>query len=173
MRGNKLTAWHVPPMWSQFERGEKIAVPYGAAVVREQRRLFSSTRATLAAIAEDVCQGLGETVGVKSTLVITHRAAMRLELPPATDTNTIARAIDMENVEAWCDERGIVHVGIDPWYSMKDVDQVVLSVTKVVHVLLGIHASDQDAARGQNFGQRLIASMAEILLLQKKFSQKK
>ncbi len=52
----------------------------------------------------------------------------------------------MENVEAWCDENRYVHAAIGPWYSTKDVDQVVLSITKVVHVKLGLHAMPKRAS---------------------------
>ena len=85
----------------------------------------------------------------------------------------IARAIDAENVEAWCDERGRVHVAISPWYSTKDVDQVVLSVTKVVHVLLGLHAADAtQTTEGAVFWRRWLSVAMEIAALQKQQSRR-
>lgn len=96
----------------------------------------------LAAVANDVRLGLQETVGIDAKWVEGERASVVISLPEGTDTHFIARAIDLENVEAWCDEHNQVHVAIGPWYSTKDVDQVVLSITKVVHVLLGLHATD-------------------------------
>ncbi|HEY2384342.1 MAG TPA: hypothetical protein VGK48_24465 [Terriglobia bacterium] len=106
-----------------------------------QRRLIAQTRKTLSTIAEDVRRGLLETVGIQSRLLESERTAIEIDLPPGADMELIARAIDLENVEAWLDKGSRVHVAIGPWYSTKDVDQVVLSVTKVVHVLLGLHAS--------------------------------
>ena len=117
MRGKKLTAWH--PSEGNPE---------------------PDARKTLAALAEDVRTGLLETVGIRSRLVEGEKASILLDLPFGTDTELIARAVDLENVEAWRDPHGKVHVAIGPDYSTKDVDQVVLSVTKVVHVLLGLHA---------------------------------
>lgn len=37
---------------------------------------------------------------------------MILELPEGADTELIARAIDAENIEAWCDEGEKVHVDL-------------------------------------------------------------
>lgn len=62
-------------------------------------------------------------------------------MPEGVDGALIAHAIDLENVEAWFDSAGRVRVAIGPWYTTKDVDQVVLAITKVTHVLLGLHAS--------------------------------
>ena len=91
---------------------------------------------------------------------------MMLILPDGVDTERIASAIDAENVESWCDESNRVHIAVDPWYSTKDVDQTVLSATKVIHVLLGLHANDAD--RSMSLGQKFKVSLAEILSLQKK-----
>lgn len=93
-------------------------------------------------------------------------------LPPGTDTELISRAIDLENVEAWLGEDGRVHVGIGPWYSTKDVDQMVLSITKVVHVMLGLHASDVQP-RPKGLRQRLLSAVAEVLAAQKRAAEKK
>ncbi len=174
MRGSKLMAWHVPLIMRNLQ-GEANAAPEGSNVPGAQRQLLAATRATLSAIGADVRAGLLETVGIESKLAEGERASIVLELPSGTDTESVARAIDMENVEAWCDEEGRVHVAISPWYSTKDVDQTVLSIIKVVHVLLGLHASDQQGARTQPKGlvQRFLASMLEIMLLQKRFGQEK
>jgi hypothetical protein len=95
----------------------------------------------LAAVANDVRLGLLETVGVPAQWHEAERASVVLTLPQDTDTHFIAHAIDLENVEAWCDDQARVHAAIGPWYTTKDVDQVVLSITKVTHVLLGLHAN--------------------------------
>ena len=109
-----------------------------------QTQLVQATQQALAAVANDVTKGLLETVGIVSKWgaedAENSKCSVVLELPDEADPEFIANAIDLENVEAWCDENKQVHVAIGPWYSTKDVDQVVLSVTKVMHVLLGMHA---------------------------------
>jgi len=142
--------------------------PHGSQVLKHQRRLREATRAVLTSIAADVRAGLSETVGIKATLVEGERAAIKLELPPQTDTDFIARAVDMENVEAWCDENGQVCVGISPWLTTKDVDQVVLSITKVIHVRLGLHASDRESDKPKPLTQRLLAAVGEVLSAQQR-----
>jgi len=122
--------------------------PVGSMVPWAQTQLFNATRQALAAIAQDIVNGLAETVGIRCAwgveLAAEERCSVVLELPPQADPVFIAHAIDLENVEAWCDENKQVRVGIGPWYSTKDVDQTVLAITKVVHVKLGLHASDKD-----------------------------
>ena len=103
-------------------------------------RLLEATRMALAAVASDVQKGLRETIGVHAEWIESDCAAVVLTLPQGADTHFLARAIPPENVEAWCVEEQRVRVAIGPWYTTKDVDQVVLAVTKVAHVLLGLHA---------------------------------
>ncbi len=155
-------AWPIPPLM----QGSLSASPKGSQVSARQQELFRATRAVLLAVASDVRQGLLETVGIESRLVESNRFAMEIELPPQTDASMIAQAIDQENVEAWC-ENGKVRVAIGPWYSTKDVDQVVLCVTKVVHVLLGLHAPPPK----QSFWQRLLSSVAEVASVQQQASR--
>ncbi len=126
---------------------------------------MKATQMTLDSIAEDVRGGLLETVGVDSEYSIDDgRCSMMLELPAESDTEMIASAIDMENIEAWADANGRVHLAINPWYSTKDVDQTVLSAVKVIHVLLGIHAGDD--AQPKTFKEKLLCSIAEIMKVQ-------
>lgn len=165
MRGTKLTAWRVPPVWKTLETGDPAA-PENSKVLARQNQLMKATRAAIDAVYADVREGLRETVGVNCRLVIGERCSVVLELPGDADTEQIARAIDMENIEAWRDEAGHVHVGISPWFSTKDVDQTVLSPVKVIHVLLGIHASD--TAEPKTFKQKILASVAEIMTIQEK-----
>ena len=143
MRGQKLMAWQLPPMMVSI-KNYSTEKPAGSIVPWAQTRLAQATQQALAAVAQDVVNGLQETVGLRSRwgaeAVEQARCSVILALPPEADPNYIANAIDLENVEAWCDENHQVHVAIGPWFSTKDVDQVVLSVTKVVHVLLGMHA---------------------------------
>ncbi len=87
------------------------------------RQLAATARKTLQAIAADVRAGLAETVGVGAMLNDGEQSSVIIELPVLPDAYSpeyIARAIDAENVEAWCDEQGGVHVAINPWYSTKD-----------------------------------------------------
>jgi hypothetical protein len=154
----------VPPVWKTLQAGE-FAVPENSKVLANQKRLLDVTQATLEAVFRDVRMGLLETVGVDCSLVVGDICSVRLDLAEGTDTKKVARAIDLENIEAWCDESGQVHIAINPWYSTKDVDQTVLSAVKVIHVLLGIHASD--AARPKTFKQKLLGSIAEIMQIQK------
>lgn len=166
MRGTKLLAWRVPPVWNAIQTGAASA-PKNSKVSAKQNQLIKATRAAIDAVFTDVRQGLLETVGVDSVLIIDeHRASIALILPEGTDTEKVAQATDLENVEAWCDETGRVRVGISPWLSTKDVDQTVLSPVKVIHVLLGIHASD--AAQPKTFKEKFLSSVAEIMSIQKK-----
>lgn len=145
--------------------GEATA-PENSKVLAKQRQLLTATQAALDAVFADVREGLLETVGVDCSIEIDERCSVVLDLPAGTDFEKIARAIDLENVEAWHDETGRVHVGIGPWFLTKDVDQTVLSPVKVIHVLLGIHASDAD--RPQTFKQKFLSAVTEIVNLQKK-----
>ena len=127
--------------------------------------MLRATSEVLDAIARDVRGGLLETVGVESSLSMDDgRCSMILHLPDGTDTKLVARAIDAENVEAWTDAEDKVHIAINPWYSTKDVDQTVLCAIKVIHVLLGIHASD--AAQPKSFKQKILSSIAEVMQIQ-------
>lgn len=138
----------------------------------KQKELQRATLEVLRSIAKDVSAGLFETVGVESEFAIDDgRCAMRLELPVGADAEYLARAIDAENVEAWTDANGKVCVGINPWYSTKDVDQTVLCTIKVIHVLLGIHATDNAPPPG--FAQKLLQSVAEIMQIQTGAPKKK
>ncbi len=162
-------AWRTPSVVANAQGGAS-AGPTGSRVPQAQRRLLAATRAALQAVATDVKAGLGETVGIGCDWVEEDRSSVVLALPPDTDTEEIARAVDLENIEAWRDERGRVHVGIGPWYSTKDVDQVVLSITKVVHVMLGLHASDPQP---KGLLQKILTSAADVLAVQKRVAEKK
>lgn len=122
----------------------------GSMVAWAQKRLLDATHTALAAIAADVRDGLAQTTGVGATWVDgEQRASVVLDLsekdlPPGVTLEIVARAIDLENIEAWCDTEGRVRVGINVWNSIKDTDQTVLAVTKVTHVLLGMHATDTE-----------------------------
>lgn len=136
-------AWQLPSMMAQV-KNYSTEKPVGSMVPWAQTQLVQATQQALAAVANDVANGIKETVGLSSKWgsesTENDRCSVIIELPDKADPELIAKAIDLENVEAWCDENQKVHVAIGPWYSTKDVDQVVLSVTKVVHVLLGMHA---------------------------------
>lgn len=165
MRGTKLLAWRVPPVWKLLQTGEAIAPPENSKVLANQKHLLRTTEAAIAAVFADVRTGLRETVGVECVLEIGERCSAVLDLSDGTDTAQIAQAIDLENVEAWLDGAGRVHVGLSPWFSTKDVDQTVLSAVKVIHVLLGIHASDKTPPK--NLKEKILSSVAEIMNLQK------
>ncbi len=171
MRGTKLTAWRIPPVWKNLQENS-LSVPENSSVPQNQKKLLAATREVLTAIAKDVRVGLLETVGVESSLSLDdERCSVILDLPAGTDTELVARAIDLENVEAWRDESGKVHVGINPWHSTKDVDQTVLCTIKVIHVLLGIHASD--AVQPKTFKQKLLSSVMEVMQIQKSAEKEK
>lgn len=129
-----------------------------------------ATEAALAAVFTDVQTGLRETVGVECALHFDDRCSAILHLPDESDAAKIARAIDLENVEAWQDETGAVHLALSPWLSTKDVDQTVLSAVKVIHVLLGIHASDNLAP--PTLKEKIFGAVAEIMNIQKKIEKR-
>jgi hypothetical protein len=171
VRGNKLQAWRMTPVMTSASGGT-LTSPEGSQVATMQIRLFKGMRGAMQAIAEDVRQGLRETVGINSRMVEGERCGVAIELPPGTDLELIARAIDLENVEAWLGDNGQVHVAIGPWYSTKDVDQVVLTATKVVHVLLGLHAvCPMPEKENLTLMQRVMNSAAEVLILLKPSEQ--
>lgn len=127
---------------------------------------MKATEAVLEEIAGDVRGGLLETVGVDCHLSMDDgRSSVILELPDAADTELISKAIDAENVESWRDSNDKVHVAINPWYSTKDVDQTVLCTIKIIHVMLGIHASDNEQPK--TLKQKLLSSIQEIMQIQK------
>ncbi|MBA2340120.1 MAG: hypothetical protein H0V88_06980, partial [Pyrinomonadaceae bacterium] len=99
-------AWHAPPL--PLDGQGDTAAPHNSNVLQRQKRLLKATRGVLAAIAKDVRAGLLETVGINSELAEGARASVVIELPPGTDIELIARAINSENVEAWRDEQGRV-----------------------------------------------------------------
>lgn len=165
-------AWRVPAVWKTLQT-DKLTAPENSKVLSKQKQLLKATEATLNAVYRDVREGLFETVGVDCMLVIDERCSAILNLPEGTDTELVARAIDLENVEAWRDAQGKVNVAVNPWHSTKDVDQTVLSAVKVIHVLLGIHASDASAGQPKTIKQKLLASVAEVLQIQKNAARKK
>lgn len=173
MRGTKLMAWRVPPVWTDLQTAEKTVQPHNSTVLIAQKRLLTATRKTLLAVAADVRAGLLETVGVESSLQETEKCSMMLALPDKAETAALARAIDAENVEAWCDAQGQVHIGISPWYSTKDVDQTVLSAIKVIHVLLGLHASDSENVQTRTFSQKLLKAVSDVMLIQQNAARRK
>ena len=147
-------AWRIPPAMANIKNlaHEK---PVGSMLPWAQSQMFNATQQALAAVAQDVTNGLAETVGIRCAWATELKAdeccSVVIELPTSADPEYIARAIDLENVEAWtrdnpAEGKRSVHVAIGPWYTTKDVDQVVLSITKVVHVLLGLHAPLKRAA---------------------------
>jgi len=166
-----LTAWRIPPVWKNLQDND-LVVPENSSVPQNQKKMLAATREVLTAIAKDVRGGLLETVGVESSFSMDDgRCSVVLELPAGADTELVARAIDLENVEAWRDDAGKVHIGINPWYSTKDVDQTVLCTIKVIHVLLGIHATD--TPQPKTFKQKLLSSVADIMAAQKGVAKRK
>jgi len=152
-------------MWKQVQ-GKALSVPENSTVPQKQEQLMRAMLAVLESIAKDVRGGLLETVGIESYFSMNEGCcSMVLELPENTNTELVARAIDAENIEAWRDTLNKVHIVINPWYSTKDIDQTVLSAIKVIHVLLGIHASDTEQPK--SFKQKLLKSIHEVLQIQK------
>jgi len=167
VRGTKLQAWHLPPI-----REKNFSTPEGSVVPQKQEAMFSAIREVLTAIAADVREGLLETVGVESEFSAEDgRCSMILKLPPQADSEMIAQAIALENADAWCDDKKRVHLGINPWFSTKDIDQTVLCAIKVIHVLLGLHAVCE--IKPKTFGQKILASLIDVLKAQKEASANK
>lgn len=173
MRGTKLEAWRIPPVWKSLQENV-LTVPAGSTLTQNQEKLIKTTIEVLEAVAKDVRQGLLETVGVESSLSLDEECcSMVLHLPKnVADTEKIAQAIDSENIEAWRDEKDRVHIAVSPWFSTKDVDQTVLSAVKVIHVMLGIHASDGEESKPKTLKQKLLSSVLEVMQIQKNVGQK-
>jgi len=161
-------AWRMPPTLAKFDSA--AAPPQGSRVAREQRKLFQAARRTLEEICVDVRAGLAETVGIGVEFALGERASVVLLLPaqaPEFDPVRFALAVDMENVEAWCDEANRIHVGLNPFHTTKDTDQTVLAITKVVHVQLGLHANDSVSMQPATLLQRLFAAANEVVDVQR------
>ncbi len=151
------------------EKGFSIPASIIASEKREE--LFYEKYEILLTMAKDVREGLLETVGVESEFSLNGEyCSMILTLPPETDVKMIAEAIAIENADAWCDEKGRVNLGINPHFSVKDVDQTVLCAIKVVHVLLGLHAVCE--VKPKSFMQKIMGSVMEIMQAQQKISRK-
>lgn len=151
------------------EKGLSISESISAR--QDQTELFSESYKILLTMGKDVREGLLETVGVESEFSLDgDYCSMILRLPPETDTKMIAEAIALENADAWCDETARVNLGINPQFSVKDVDQTVLCAIKVIHVLLGLHAVCE--VQPKSFMQKILASVMEIMQAQQKFSRK-
>lgn len=158
-------AWRIPAIWKDLQKNV-LQVPEGSTVPQKQKILLKAMQEVLTVVAEDMRQGLLETVGVGSSFSIDgERCSMILELPEKADTEKMARAIDLENIEAWTDEDEKIHIAVSPWFSTKEVDQTVLSTIKVVHVLLGLHAEIENQPR--TLKEKIISSISEIIQLQK------
>ncbi len=171
MRGTKLEAWRIPPLWKNLQEND-YEIPENSTVLQKQQSLLKSTLAVLKAITEDVQNGLLETVGVESEFSMADgKCSVRLDLPPETDVELVSRAIDLENIESWRDSEDRVHIGINPWYSTKDVDQTVLCTIKVIHVLLGLHATCE--VKPKTIGQKILSSVMEVMNAQKTAQKKK
>lgn len=112
-----------------------------------QTSLLHAAQTTLASIAADVHTGLQQTVGATAEWISDvdkndPRASVVIGgLPEDSNREMIARAIDLENVEAWLDKDSRVRVGISLWMTTQDIDQTVLAVTKVLHVKYGMHVA--------------------------------
>lgn len=166
-------AWRVPPTLAKLDSVD-APPPQGSRVAREQRKLFRAAQRTLEEICIDVRAGLAETVGIGVEFVLTERASVVLLIPTqATDFDSVrfALAIDLENVEAWCDETNRIHVGLNPFHSTKDTDQTVLAITKVVHVMLGLHANDAVSTRPAGLLKRLLAAATEVVDVQRELKR--
>jgi len=173
VRGTKLEAWRIPPIWKSLQESV-LTVPEGSTVPQRQKKMLGATNEVLTAVGKDVREGLLETVGIDSSLSLDDgRCSMVLHLPGNADAKKIAQTIDLENIEAWLDENNKVHIAVSPWYSTKDVDQTVLSAVKVIHVMLGVHASDMEAARPKTLKEKLLLSVMEVLQIQKSAEREK
>jgi hypothetical protein len=160
----------LPLTWDAFEQ-KWFVVPEGSVMPEKPQTMFAATFNVLKEIAKDVREGLLETVGVDSEFSIDKgRASVLLKLPSGADTAKIAHAIGLENADAWCDESGRLHLGINPWFSTKDTDQTVLCAIKVIHVLLGLHAVPE--VKASTLKQRIIRSISEILQIQQKIGKR-
>lgn len=165
MRGTKLLAWRIPPVWNNLTDAD-ASVSKGSRVLPNQKYLVKAIDAVLKSIASDIKSGLLETVGVASAFSLDdERCSMVLELPANTDTKLVAKAIDAENVEAWLDRQNKVHIAVSPWYSTKDIDQTALSTIKVLHVLLGMHADDANG-QSETLKEKFLRSISEIVKVQ-------
>lgn len=105
-----------------------------------QEKLLASINYTLAAIAADVRQGLLEIVGLESEWWTddSEKSSVVVNLPENINSEYVAEAIDLENLESWLDDEKRLHVAISPFYTTKDVDQTVLCVVKVVCQFTGL-----------------------------------
>lgn len=57
MRGTKLEAWRIPPVWKSLQENV-LTVPEGSTVPQKQEKMLKATREVLTAVARDVREGL-------------------------------------------------------------------------------------------------------------------
>lgn len=135
MRGTKLLAWRTPKVFSG-----NTSVPEDSMVPYMQEKLLASINYTLAAIASDIKEGLLQTVGLESEWWTENpeKASVVIYLPENINPEYAAHAIDLENLEAWIDDKKRLHIAISPFYTTKDVDQTVLCIVKVVCEFTGL-----------------------------------
>jgi hypothetical protein len=105
-----------------------------------QNRLIAATQNVLAAVAEDVCLGFKETVGLNAEWFTEkdEKSSVVVYLPENIDVDYVVEAVNLENLECWKDEENRFHVAISPWFTTKEVDHVVLCTIKVVHEFTGL-----------------------------------
>lgn len=105
-----------------------------------QNRLIAAVQNALAAVAEDVCLGFKETVGLEAEWFTdkAEKSSVVVYLPENVDVDYIVEAVNLENLECWKDEENRFNVAISPWFTTKEVDHVVLCTIKVVHEFTGL-----------------------------------
>jgi hypothetical protein len=116
------------------------SIPENSKVPYMQEKLRAAIDYALSAIAADVWRGLLETVGLDSEWWTEEdeQASFVVYLPANIDCDYVAKAVNLENLEAWLDGERRLHFAISPFYTTKDVDRTVLCLVKVVCQFTGL-----------------------------------
>ena len=112
-----------------------------------QDKLRSAIDNALAGVAADGRKGISEIVGLDSEWWTDNQnvASVVVYLPEDVDAEYVARAVNLENLEAWLDDEKRFHIAKSPFYTMKDIDQTVLCVVKVVCQFTGLIGIDSNS----------------------------
>ena len=112
------------------------------ALATQQVALVQQMTALQQAVAQQVVQGLFETLGMTARLT-DDLDGVALVLDDDVHLGFVVESINLEG--AWSEVRGEqVVLLVQPWFSAEEIDQTILSAVKVLHVLLGIHPPDLD-----------------------------
>lgn len=111
-------------------------------LAEQQRALVEQMTVLQRAVAEQIVQGLRETLHIE-TSIADDLDGVLVPLDDDVDPGWVAEAINLEGAWATVREPHLLLL-VQPWFNAEEIDQTILSCVKVLHVLLGMHPPDMD-----------------------------